>query len=276
MKNAIAPKKRFSQNFLTDGRTAARIASHLEAGSKDAVLEIGPGTGALTEHLVAGPAGRIVAVELDPRSIDALQGMVKAANGRLSIIKGSILDVDPERVFPDSDPEHRLVIGNIPYAITSEILFWIFEHRHTIGRAVIMMQKEVARRCVAVPGSKEYGILSVASWYASSSRLVMTVQPGSFFPRPKVTSAVVRFDLRKHSPTEVAFGPFMEFVRAAFGQRRKVMSNALRSWAESSGYSITGTYCGVDLSSTRAEQLNPEALADIFAELMRKQALEGR
>ena len=268
MKRRVAPKKSYSQNFLTDGRTAGRIASQLEAGPNDAVIEIGPGTGALTEHLLQGEAAKIVAVELDPRSVEALTDLVDSHHPRLAVLEGSILDIHPEGVIGDTDKEHRLVIGNIPYNITSEILFWIFQHRSSIKRAVIMMQREVARRCVAVPGSKDYGILSVATWYASSAQLAMIVQPGSFFPRPKVTSAVVRFDLRSEPPTSAPFEPFMAFTRAAFGQRRKVLTNALKTWAAAHQVDLTHpTGEGIDLSKTRAEQLSPVQLANIFVEL---------
>ena len=268
MKRAIAPKKRYSQNFLTDGRTAERIAAHLDAGPDDAVLEIGPGTGALTEHLLRGKAAHVIAVELDPRSVEVMQDLARSHQPRLTIVEASILEVDPENVLAEMDRQHRLVIGNIPYSITSEILFWIFGHRSVIKRAVIMMQREVARRGVAVPGSKEYGILSVATWYAAQARLAMTVQPGSFFPRPKVTSAVVRFDLRETPPTVAPFEPFMAFIRAAFGQRRKVLTNALKTWAASRGIDLEQpTSEGFHLSKTRAEQLSPVQLANIFVEL---------
>lgn len=268
MTNRIAPKKRFSQNFLTDNRTAAKIAAALDAAADDVVLEIGPGTGALTKHLLATSCRTIVAVDLDIRSVEALAALADQSGERLQVQHGDILAIQPATLFPDVMPDHRLVIGNIPYAITSDILFWVFEHRETIARAVIMMQKEVALRCVAVPGTKDYGVLSVAAWYVSRPRLLFSVQPGSFFPRPSVTSAVVRFDMRRQVPP-VPFGPFMSFVRAAFSQRRKVMANALAGWAHQHRIVLRDVTLPEHLSVTalRAEALSPEQLVELYLHL---------
>lgn len=272
MKPTLAPRKRLSQNFLTDGRTAHKIASYLESRATDVILEIGPGGGALTEHLVRTTAHRIVAVDLDARAIEVLQPLVAKAPERLAVRQADILHLQLNEVFPDTAPASRLVIGNIPYAITSEILFWLFSQRRELRRAVIMMQREVARRCVARPGSKDYGILSVATWYASTASIMTTVQPGSFFPRPSVTSAVVRFDLRDHPPTVAPFEAFMEFVRAAFSQRRKVMSNSLSNWAHAHNVNLHAVEVpgGRRLSDLRAEQLSPEELSEVFVELTQR------
>ncbi len=270
MKPSLAPKKRLSQNFLTDSRTAQKIASFLEARPDDVVLEIGPGGGALTEHLVRTNVGRVVAVDLDERAVDVLQSLVKSAAGRLEVRRGNVLQLRVRDVFPSIPAHHRLVIGNIPYAITSEILFWLFDQRHDLRSAVIMMQREVAKRCVARPGSKDYGILSIATWYASSATIVATVQPGSFFPRPSVTSAVVLFQFRDQTPTSAPFAPFMEFVRAAFGQRRKVMTNSLAGWARQHGADLQSLVLpdGRRLSDLRAEQLFPDEIAQVYLGLV--------
>ncbi len=268
MTQRIAPKKRFSQNFLTDNRTAAKIAAVLEATPTDVVLEIGPGTGALTKHLLAQPAKRIVAVDLDPRAVESVSGLVAQSDGRLTVQHGDVLQVNLDTLFADVPFGNRLVIGNIPYAITSEILFWLFDARTSLSRAVIMMQKEVALRCVATPGTKDYGVLSVAAWYATVPKLMFAVQPGSFFPRPSVTSAVVRFEMRTEVPN-VPFAPFMRFVRAAFSQRRKVMANALASWANQEGISLRTLTLPAHLSVTtlRAEALTPEQLVELYLHL---------
>lgn len=274
MKPTIAPRKRLSQNFLTDGRTAQKIASFLNAAEQDVILEIGPGGGALTEHLLQTKARHIIAVDLDERAVEALQPLIARAGGRLEVRLANVLNLHIHDVFPATPAQQRLVIGNIPYAITSEILFWLFDQRQDLRRAVIMMQREVARRCVARPGSKEYGILSVATWYVSTAAIVATVQPGSFFPRPSVTSAVVRFDVRVQAPTQAPFRPFMEFVRAAFGQRRKVLSNSLEGWARQRGIELTNRTIadGRTIGALRAEQLTPEDLAELYLSLVPENA----
>lgn len=264
----LAPKRRYSQNFLTDGRTAAKIASFLEATPDDVVVEIGPGAGALTQHLVQLACQKVITVDLDPRTEEALAELRGRSGARLDVRIGDILEVSIPDVFVNVPREHRLVIGNIPYAITSDILFWLFEAREQISRAVIMMQKEVALRCTARPGTKDYGILSVATWYTSTASLVLTVQPGSFFPRPSVTSAVVRFRMRTQFPP-VPFAPFMTFVRAAFSQRRKVLSNALATWARNVGVDLKSIALPQELqiATQRAEALSPEQLVELYQRL---------
>lgn len=268
MKTGVAPKRRFSQNFLTDQRTAQKIASALGIVAGDHVLEIGPGTGALTKWLMTSSAEQILAVDLDERAIRHLEGEQWVDNSKIRFLHKDVLSIHAREMFPDAAPAHRLVIGNIPYAITSEILFWLFEQRFDLRTSVIMMQREVARRCVAQPGSKDYGILSVATWYSAHAKLLFSVQPGSFFPRPEVTSAVVRFDFRTTPPLDIEFHVFMAFVRAAFSQRRKVLSNALSSWWSGTTQDLRTTVGGFDLSLTRAEQLTPEQLGAICGQLL--------
>lgn len=268
MKTGVAPKRRFSQNFLTDQRTAQKIAVSLGIVDQDHVLEIGPGTGALTTWLMKSPASRIVAVDLDERAIQHLEREPWADTQRVRFIQRDVLSIKARDVFADAPPEHRVIIGNIPYAITSEILFWMFDQRFDIRSSVIMMQREVARRCVAQPGSKDYGILSVATWYSAKAKLLFNVQPGSFFPRPEVTSSVVRFDFRTTPPLDIDFNIYMGFVRAAFGQRRKVLSNALSTWWSGSTQDLRVTVDGVDLSTARAEQLTPEQLGSVCSHLL--------
>jgi 16S rRNA (adenine1518-N6/adenine1519-N6)-dimethyltransferase len=265
---SIAPRKKFSQNFLTDPRTARRIVELLDPSSGDAVIEIGPGTGALTTHLVDSPVQFIAAYDVDARVEAVLSPLIQRSASRLELRIADVLSVEPAKVLPFVNRDQRKVVGNIPYAITSAILFWLFDARFDIERAVIMMQKEVARRCIARPGSKEYGILSVASWYASTPTLAMTLPPGAFFPRPSVTSAVISFSMRRTPPTTAPFAPFMTFVRAAFGQRRKVMSNGLAQWAAQQRIEVKDrVVAGVELSRARAEELDPEELASVFLEL---------
>ena len=273
--SSFAPSRRFSQNFLTDVTIARRIVDALEASSEDAIIEMGPGKGALTVHLQASAAKHIVALELDHRAVEYLQAQPWLDGKRLSVIETDALQVQLTEVLPGYHRTHRRVVGNLPYAITSPLLFWAFEQRADVGRAVFMMQREVARRCVADVGTKDYGILSVACWLYSSPKILFHVQPGSFFPRPSVTSSVVRFDLHETTSMGLPSLEFMDFVRGAFSQRRKVMSNALADWAARKRVDLRmhGHPAGVDLSKTRAEECKPFLLGKMFLDL--QQGMSG-
>jgi len=268
--SSFAPSKRFSQNFLTDPSTANKIVDALQIIEGDVVLEIGPGTGVLTQRLLRSVAPSILAVDLDPRSIEHLRQQPWAKDKRLVLREGDALAVVPEKEWPTITRDHRLIIGNIPYSITSDLIFWAFHHHDSTSRAVIMMQREVARRCVAQPGTKEYGVLSVATWLYSEAKILFHVQPGSFFPRPDVTSSVVRFMMRHKSAEDVDAERFMEFVRAAFSLRRKVLTNSLNDWARRMQIDLrtNSIVAGVDLAKTRAEEHSPAILSDLFKELV--------
>jgi 16S rRNA (adenine1518-N6/adenine1519-N6)-dimethyltransferase len=260
---AFAPKKRFSQNFLTDQGIAVKIVAAAQVQEGDTVVEIGPGTGALTKFIIQTSAGHIIAVDADERSIEALRGDVTLRDKRVELIKGDILRTQLAPFKPG--PAALRVIGNIPYAITSEILFWLFQQRHEWKRAVIMMQREVAERLVAQPRTKAYGILTLATWYVSTPRMLFHVKPGSFFPRPDVTSAVVAFDAVDERAPDVGFAPFMSVVRAAFSQRRKTLTNSLGPYVKQQ--------CGMDLrdvpdapfefGTVRAEELSPQTFIEL-------------
>lgn len=267
--SSFAPSRRFSQNFLTDVTIARRIVDALEASSEDAVIEIGPGKGALTVHLHASAAKQVVALELDHRAVEYLQSQSWLDGVRMSVLETDALKVQLVDVLPRYERTHRRVVGNLPYAITSPLLFWAFDQRADVGRAVFMMQREVARRCVAEVGTKDYGILSVACWLYSSAKILFHVQPGSFFPRPSVTSSVVRFDMHETTSMGLPAAEFMDFVRGAFSQRRKVMSNSLADWAARKRVDLRmhSRPAGVDLSKTRAEECNPSLLGRMFFDL---------
>lgn len=275
----FAPKRRFSQNFLTDPRTADAIVQALELRDGDHVLEIGPGTGVLTQRLAASAATRIVAVDVDPRAIEHVRAASWARGGRVEAIESDVLRIGLSALFPGVPHESVKVIGNIPYAITSDILFWTFDQRRALTRCVLMMQREVAKRCVADKGSKEYGILSVATWFASTPKLLFNVKPGSFFPAPTVTSSVVRFDMRSADPLPLPMHQYMDLVRAAFQQRRKVLSNGLESYCKATwGMSIkelVSDVMEIDPRKRRAEELSPQELYDLWNALS-KAATEVR
>jgi 16S rRNA (adenine1518-N6/adenine1519-N6)-dimethyltransferase len=264
----FAPKRQFSQNFLTDVGIARNIVKQLEIGHGDCVLEVGPGKGALTKHLLETEALVVHAVDVDQRALDYLAQQEWASGARLVCSLQDALRMEMAGRFPHVDRQHRKIIGNIPYSITSELLFWAFSQYSSVSRVVFMMQREVAKRCAAQPGTKDYGILSVASWLYSEPKVAFHVQPGSFFPRPEVTSSVITFAMRESLPMNLPDAQFMEFIRGAFSQRRKVMSNALGAWSGRYNVPVRREAASIDLARTRAEELQPEKLANVFLELM--------
>ncbi len=250
----VRAKKSLGQHFLTDQEVARRIVASL-SGSTPGVLEIGPGTGVLTQYLVQREGMDLRLVELDGESVDYLLTHFNGMQGRL--YQADYLKLDIHRLFPGQ----YSVIGNFPYNISSQIFFKILDDRDRIPEVVCMVQKEVAERIAEAPGSKTYGILSVLlqAWY--DIEYLFTVEPGAFAPPPKVRSAVIR--LRRNTRTELAvqagefrlwrlsqnFPPeqaeaprpgagqnltvpealFRKVVKTAFGQRRKTLRNALKS-----------------------------------------------
>ncbi len=242
----LQPRKDLGQNFLRDPNIARNIVRSMDIAETDTVLEIGPGEGALTALLLDSPAKHIVAVEYDARAVKLLEKRfaTAVAAGRLRIIHSDILALSLETIVDAaqaSNGEVLKIVGNIPYYITSDILFWVFNEwakqelrNEAVGgllltKTVIMMQKEVAQRIAAKPRTKEYGILSVASLLVSAPKLLFHVSPQCFFPPPKVTSSVVEFSMKRGAAAANTFRAVHPFVRVAFNQRRKVLSNALSS-----------------------------------------------
>lgn len=267
--NTFAPRREFSQNFLTDRSIADRIVAAAKLRPGDHVVEIGPGKGVLTERIASSPCDQLIAVELDQRAITYLESQPWNNAPRCRIKHGDVLRTQLATEFPSCAREHRVVIGNIPYALTSELIFWALEQYVTVDRVVMMMQREVANRCVASPRTKEYGILTVATWLYADAKILFHVQPGSFFPRPKVTSSVIRFGLRESPVADVDPRLFMKFVRAAFSQRRKVLRNSLRQWLANNRVPSEDGFLPAtcDLGTTRAEELSPMQLVALYHEL---------
>lgn len=267
----LAPKRRYSQNFLTDHSIARKIVASLSIDEQDVVVEIGPGKGALTRWLCASKAHRVIAVDVDERSLAFIRQQEWYDADRIALMNKDILLMSITDITMQFPGKVIRVIGNIPYGITTSILFWLFDRRKSIASAVILMQREVARRCAGRPGSKDYGALSVACWFAARTELLFHVSAGSFFPKPEVTSSIVRLTMRTSDPGGVTFDDFMKFTRAAFSQRRKVMSNTLNSWFRQHGIAdtmISGGINGIRLKSTRTEQLNPQQLLELYQALI--------
>ncbi|CAM4374312.1 16S rRNA methyltransferase [Bacillus manliponensis] len=221
-------KKSFGQNFLIDTNVLNRIVDHAEIDEKSGAIEIGPGIGALTEQL-AKRAKKVVAFEIDQRLLPILDETL-ADYDNVTIINKDILKADVHGVFQEQFEENQdvMVVANLPYYITTPILFKLLEEKLPVRGFVVMMQKEVAERLAAKPGTKDYGSLSIAIQYYTEPEMAMTVPRTVFVPQPNVDSAVIRLMKRPKPLVEVqdeAF--FFEVVRASFAQRRKTLMNNL-------------------------------------------------
>ncbi|MCC5810534.1 MAG: 16S rRNA (adenine(1518)-N(6)/adenine(1519)-N(6))-dimethyltransferase RsmA [Ectothiorhodospiraceae bacterium] len=241
------PRKRFGQNFLQDSTVIDRILAAVRPSVDDRLVEIGPGQGALTMPLLA-EAGRLVAVEMDRDLIDLLQQRC-APLGDLTLIQGDALDFDFRQAWPEA--EQIRVVGNLPYNISTPLLFHVMEAADRIRDMHFMLQREVVERMRAPPGSKTYGRLSVMVQYRCAVERLFVVPPGAFFPPPKVESAVVR--LRPRAPDVVAADEtlFARLVAQAFSQRRKTLRNTLRGLADERVMEVAGVDPGA-----RPEQLS--------------------
>ena len=219
------PKKSLGQNFLIDPNVARKIVRSLELRESDRVLEIGPGKGALTSLLLAELAS-VSAVEID----DQLAAELRTTHGKgLILYHDDVQNLDPRAIAKERGGKLRIV-GNIPYNITSPIIFWAIDASDAVADCTFMMQHEVALRLVAKPRSKDYGILSVFTQYYSAPELKFTVAAGSFYPIPEVTSAVVSLDFEHPHPVRALDDAmFRAVVRGTFSTRRKMLRNGLRT-----------------------------------------------
>jgi 16S rRNA (adenine1518-N6/adenine1519-N6)-dimethyltransferase len=218
----VTPKKHLGQHFLKDTRIAQRIAELLSGQGYDHVLEIGPGTGVLTQYLVDQPAA-LTAIDLDQESVDYLKAHYSGTP--LRILYGDVLAIDFKELFQDRP---FAIIGNFPYNISSQIVFKTLEWRDQIPEFSGMFQKEVAQRICAQPGSKIYGILSVLTqaFYAAEYRF--TVPPGVFHPPPKVDSGVLHLKRHPNHRLSCDESLFFKVVKTSFQQRRKTLRNSLK------------------------------------------------
>ena len=222
----LRASKRLGQNFLVDRSVVQGIVEAAELSPEDTILEIGPGIGTLTQGL-AETGARVVAVELDKKLPAVLAETLKGYDN-VQIVPGDILKLDIPEILGLRAGERFKVVANLPYYITTPIIMTLLEQRLPIERLVTMVQKEVAVRMTARPGSKDYGALSIAVQYFTVPRMVMDVSPRAFLPAPEVTSAVVAChvqDVPTVRPQDEKL--FFRLVRAAFGQRRKTLLNAL-------------------------------------------------
>jgi 16S rRNA (adenine1518-N6/adenine1519-N6)-dimethyltransferase len=223
------PRKRLGQNFLIHENIIDSIVQLLNLASQDEIVEIGPGLGFLTRRLV-DTAKRVWAVEIDSALVDCLKRSSIGSHPALQLIHNDILKVAPEDFLP---PHKVKLVGNLPYSISTPVLFRLFEWREHFSSLVLMMQKEVADRIASGSGTKTYGTLSV--WCQLHGRITdkVSVSPEAFFPKPKVRSTILKIDLYQEPLIAVKELPLLRgLVRAAFGQRRKTLGNALTSWLQ--------------------------------------------
>ncbi len=249
--------KRLGQNFLIDPNIVRKITTLAELTPNDTVLEIGPGRGILTESLCRA-AGRVTAIEVDPRLHDYL-------TERQPRLENLTLILDDAMTYPiDQLPIGTIVVANLPYYLSTPLLFRLLDQRARFPRMVLMLQNEVANRLVAKPGSSDYGVLSVTAQYSAKLTKAFKVSAQCFRPRPEVDSAVVLMRTKERSelsPQEEQ--PFMALVKAAFAHRRKTLMNSLKD----EGYDqiVVGAALTAHrlTSSVRAEVLSLEQFLEL-------------
>ncbi len=217
-------KKHLGQNFLFDPSILHRIIGVSGIGSGDTVVEIGPGHGTMT-MLLSGAAQKVIAIELDEDLYEKLQDKTRD-RGNIELVHADALTFPYEELGPFK------VVSNIPYYITTPIIFRLIEAKDKLRSMTLTIQKEVAQRIVATPDSKEYGILSLAVQYRADPRLEFIIPRGAFRPVPKVDSAVLRMDIRREPLVRVKNEKlFFSLIRTAFSQRRKTLANSLKPTA---------------------------------------------
>lgn len=253
----LHPNKGLGQHFLVDKNILHKIVDAADIGDSDLVLEIGTGLGALTLPL-AQRAGRVVTVEVDKRLEPVLKEVFQDHNN-IFLITGDALKLDWS-VILNQWSGGCVVCANLPYYITSPIIFKILEYQGLIRHAVLMMQKEVAQRLTAEAGSKDYGLLTVMTRWKSEVFLVTQVSPNCFFPKPEVASSVIRMVPRSNPAVEVKDEErFKELVRASFQRRRKTMANIIAAcgWAPKEKAQEVLSCCRID-PKRRGETLTIE------------------
>jgi 16S rRNA (adenine1518-N6/adenine1519-N6)-dimethyltransferase len=263
-RHGLTPKKSLGQNFLFDLNLTARIARAAEPLENITVVEIGPGPGGLTRALLALGARRVVAIERDQRAVAALEEIAARYPGRLDIVAGDALLIDPRDQL---GPERARVVANLPYNIATALLVnWLTVEPWPpwYDSLLLMFQREVAERIVAAPGSKSYGRLSVLAGWRTEAKMLFDVARSAFVPPPKVTSSIVRLTPRQE-PLSCDSKVLQRVTEAAFGQRRKMLRQSLKTLGVDAMALLTEA--GIE-PTARAEEIPVDgfvALANIFS-----------
>ncbi len=248
----VKPKKHLGQHFLTEHAIAQKIVGHLSCHYP--VIEIGPGKGILSHYLAEKKPPAFLLLEVDPESVAYLRQFPDLAD---AVIQGDFLQADLEQLLQPP----LSILGNLPYNISAAIFFKILENRDTVREVVCMVQKEVARRITAQPGSKVCGILSVLLQTFYTTEYLFTVNQGVFFPPPKVQSAVIRLARNERTTLPCSWEQYLGLVKSAFNQRRKTLRNALRALFPDS---VT---IPAKMAELRAEKLSVDDFLELAAHL---------
>ncbi|MFG1374133.1 16S rRNA (adenine(1518)-N(6)/adenine(1519)-N(6))-dimethyltransferase RsmA [Xanthobacter oligotrophicus] len=265
-RHGLSAQKSLGQNFLLDLNLTGRIARASGPLEGATVVEVGPGPGGLTRALLALGARRVIAIERDQRCLDALAEVSDHYPGRLEVISGDALKVDVRPLVGDGEVR---VVANLPYNIATLLLIgWLSTDPWPpwFSSLTLMFQKEVAERIVAAPGSKAYGRLAVLAGWRTTARIAFDVAPSAFVPPPKVTSSVVHL-VPRVEPLPCALSALEKVTEAAFGQRRKMLRQSLKSLGVDTAALLAAT--GVE-ETARAEEIDVDGfvrLANVFAQL---------
>lgn len=254
-------RRRLGQHFLTNPKLTEKIVRLADVTVQDVVLEIGPGRGILTEPLLQA-CKQLIVVETDKKLAAEIQERF-ADEKKLKLYVQDILQFDIEKELAPYRKKKIKVVANLPYAIATEIIFRLIDHRDLFSELYVMVQREVADRLVAKPGRKDYGVLSIMTQIFCESRIIMKVPPGSFQPPPKVDSAVVAMKLSEKPRVPIEdIEKFRKLVRQAFATRRKMLKNALQSIMLPVGVTWNDVFAELGIApKVRAEELSIEKFA---------------
>ncbi len=263
----IVFQKKFGQNFLIDTHVLDKIIAAAGITKDDTVLEIGPGIGTMTQYLCEN-AGKVIAVEIDRTLVPILENDTLSEYDNFRVINEDVLKLDLKQLIDDENGGRPIkVAANLPYYITTPIVMKLLEERLPIDNITVMVQKEVAERMQAGPGSKDYGALSLAVQYYADAYIAANVPPNCFMPRPNVGSAVIRLTLHKEPPVKVHDERLMfALIRASFNQRRKTLQNGINNSPELSfsKEAVSAALQKMGLSETvRGESLTLEQFAGL-------------
>ncbi len=266
----LSPRKRFGQNFLVQDELCERIVQHCHLHDDDIAVEIGPGAGAITLR-IAQRVRRLIAVEKDA-GLAALLREEHAEHPRLEIVEGDFLEFDLAALAAREGVDKLVVVGNIPYNVTTPILERLFDQRAVVRSAVLLVQKEYAERLAAAAGTPEYGSLTLFARYHALLEPLMTVRASAFWPRPAVDSMLVRFFLREQPPVDAPEALLFRLIRGSFQMRRKMLANTVEEALGASRELVEGLgrQAGIDMRR-RGETLT----LDEFARLARAAAARG-
>jgi 16S rRNA (adenine1518-N6/adenine1519-N6)-dimethyltransferase len=259
-------RPKLGQHFLSDTRYCSRVADALEPGTGDFVIEVGPGHGAVT-GLLAMRARGVVAIEIDPELVAELRHKFQQSPN-VEIIHGDVLLTDLGEICRRHNTERCYVFGNLPYYITSPIIHHVLGFAAQIRAMGLLVQREVADRLVALPGSRDYGYFTVLTRLYSSARVVLQIPPGAFSPPPKVHSAFVRFEMHagRRSVSPENEQEFLRFLKQSFAFKRKKLLNCLAPMYSRQRVEAELKRLGLPLG-VRAEQLSLEQFVAVFSNL---------